>query len=74
MNIIFFAISSFTDIEAKGGSPDLMGKFKNEGHNIFVVAPYKRRYNKQTTLEKQRDIHLFGVKSLNIQKTIVIEK
>jgi glycosyltransferase involved in cell wall biosynthesis len=74
MKVLFLTIARFTDIELKGGYPDLMRKFRDEGHDVFIVAPFERRYKKSTTLEEQNGTHLLGVKTLNIQKTNFFEK
>jgi len=53
---------------------DLMRKFKAEGHNVWVVYPRERRFNLPTEEYEQLGINMLGVKTLNIQKTNVIEK
>lgn len=74
MNVLFLTITRFNDVEDKGIYTDLMRKFRDEGHNVYVVTPLERRYKKSTSLRKQNGIHLLGVKTLNIQKTNIIEK
>lgn len=67
-------ITRFVDIEEEGIYTDLMRKFRDEGHNVYVVSPLERRYKTKTTLQEKDGVHLLGVKTLNIQKTNVIEK
>ena len=74
MNVVFLTISSFTDIAARGIYPDLLRKFVEEGHKVYVVSPRERRYGIETGIVKQGETTLLGVKTLNIQKTNVIEK
>lgn len=74
MNILFLTISSFTDITVRGIYPDLLRKFIEEGHKVYVVSPRERRYGIATGIVKQGEATLLGVKTLNIQKTNVIEK
>ena len=74
MNVVFLTISSFTDISVRGIYPDLLRKFVEEGHKVYVVSPRERRYGIATGIVKQGEATLLGVKTLNIQKTNVIEK
>ena len=74
MNVIFLTITSFTDISARGIYPDLLRKFVEEGHKVYVVSPRERRYGIATGVVMQEEATLLGVKTLNIQKTNVIEK
>ena len=51
-----------------------MRKFRNEGHNVYIVTPYERRMGKPTELVEKDGVHILNVKTLNIQKTNVVEK
>lgn len=75
MNILFLTMSSqMGNIEASGIYTDLMRKFRNEGHNVHIVFPFERRMNRETELRYVNDVHLLGVKTLNVTKTSIIEK
>ncbi len=74
MNIIFLTICRINDINEKDINNDLLRKFRNEGHNVYVVTPRERRFNRPTELIEQAGIHILGVKTLNLQKTNVVEK
>lgn len=74
MNIIFLTISRIVDIDNRGIYTDLMRKFRDEGHQVYIVTPRERQFNMQTSLTIQDGIHILGVKTLNIQKTNLIEK
>lgn len=74
MNVIFLTITSFQNITLRGIYPDLLRKFMEEGHKVYVVSPRERRYGIATGIESQSGAILLGVKTLNIQKTNVIEK
>ena len=74
MNVIFLTISRITDIRERGIYTDLMRKFRDEGHSVYIVCPHERKYHKETSLCEQEGIHILGVQTLNIQKTNVIEK
>jgi glycosyltransferase involved in cell wall biosynthesis len=51
-----------------------MRKFKDKGHQVFVVSPCERRLRVETSLIENNGVHILNVKTLNIQKTNVIEK
>lgn len=53
---------------------DLMRKFANEGHQVFIAAPTERRYKAATNLMIENGVHILNVKTLNIVKTNIIEK
>ena len=74
MNILFLTISRFTDITARGIYPDLLRKFATEGHNVYVVSPRERRFGIPTGMTWQDQGAILGVKTLNLQKTNVVEK
>jgi glycosyltransferase involved in cell wall biosynthesis len=51
-----------------------MRKFRDEGHDVYIVTPTERRLKQKTTLKKQDGITLLKIKILNIQKTSLFEK
>lgn len=74
MNIIFLTMSRITEISSRGIYIDLMRKFRDEGHNVCIVTPHERSFGKPTELEQVDGVNILGVKTLNLQKTSVIEK
>ena len=74
MNILFLSIVRFLDINDRGIYTDLMRKFTSEGHNVSVVYPAERRFNECTELKIRDNVSLLRIKTLNIQKTNIIEK
>ena len=75
MNILFLTMSTgFTDIETSGIYTDLMRKFRNEGHDVYIIYPNERRTGKHTELNVTGKIHCLGVRTLNVTKTNIIEK
>ncbi|HOU67383.1 MAG: glycosyltransferase family 4 protein [Paludibacteraceae bacterium] len=74
MNILFLTICRFDDVEAPGLYTDLMRCFRDNGHNVYVVAPLERRYHQNTELREVHGVRVLGVKTLNMQKCNVIEK
>lgn len=74
MNVIFLTLVRVSDIEERGIYQDLMRKFRDEGHNVYIVTPYERRMGKDTCLVESNGVHILNVKTLNIQKTNIVEK
>lgn len=75
MNILFLTMSSgMQNIETSGIYTDLMRKFRNEGHDVYIIYPRERRLGLPTELKNDGKVHTLGVKTLNVAKTNVIEK
>lgn len=67
-------MSNLRDIETHGIYEDLMRKFRAEGHGVYIVTPRERRTGEKTQLYEAGRVHFLGVKTLNLQKTNVVEK
>lgn len=74
MNVIFLTLARITDIESRGIYSDLMRKIRNEGHQVYIISPNERRLGKATSLLEENGVKMLTVKTLNIQKTNIIEK
>jgi hypothetical protein len=74
MNVLFLTISSFNNINDRGIYSDLMRKIQKEGHSVYVVSPIERRYKQYTNLLNENNCQILRVRTLNIQKTNIIEK
>lgn len=74
MNIIFLTLARITNLEGRGIYQDLMRKFRDEGHKVYVVAPVERRLGQETALSECSGVNILNVKTLNIQKTNIVEK
>lgn len=75
MNVLFLTMSSgLKNIETSGIYTDLIRKFRDEGHEVYVVYPRKRRLRLPTEVKHEGRVHLLGVKTLNVTKTNLIEK
>lgn len=75
MNIIFLTMSRVADIKSRHIYTDLLRKFRNEGHSIYIVTPYERSLGLPTGMtEQDSGVHFLGVRTLNLQKTNSIEK
>lgn len=75
MKVLFLTMSSVVDnIETSGIYTDLMRKFRDEGHEVYIIYPRERRLGQSTELKTNKHIHSLGVKTLNVTKTNIIEK
>lgn len=74
MNILFLTLGVITNIEEHGIYTDLMRKFRDEGHHVYIVTPRERRTGQGTLCIERDGVFILGVKTLNIQKTNILEK
>lgn len=74
MNVLFLTMSKMLTIEKRGIYTDLMRRFRKEGHTLYIVSPTERRDGRETQLIEQDGVHILSVKTLNVQKTNVVEK
>lgn len=51
-----------------------MRKFRDEGHGVYIVSPCERRTGQKTHLVEIDGVKILKVRTLNIQKTNVVEK
>ena len=74
MNIIFITLAGIKSIENPGIYADLMRKFRDEGHQVHIVSPFERREGQATHLQEVDGVRILRVRTLNIQKTNIVEK
>ncbi len=74
MNILFLTISPLQRINYSGIYTDLMRKFRDEGHQVYIVSSVERRQGVPTNYKEIDGVHILSVKTLNLQKTNVVEK
>jgi glycosyltransferase involved in cell wall biosynthesis len=74
MNILFLTLSTFRSIDDRGIYPDLLRLIIRKGHSVFIVNPVERRFKQFTELKKEQNCQILRVRTLNIQKTNLIEK
>ena len=86
MNILFLTMVKI-EIECRDIYNDLMRLFRDNGHNIYIVNPIERREGETTNLDvveggatsllgvpKKGDVYTLNVRTLNVQKTNIVEK
>lgn len=74
MNILFLSVAGVGDINARGIYSDLMRELISRGNDVYIASPTERRYGKKSHLIKSANCQILKIKTLNIQKTNVIEK
>lgn len=75
MNVLFLTMSAgIRNVQTSGIYTDLMRKFRDKGHNVYIVYPNERRSGMATASRVSEGVHLLGVKTLNVTKSSIIEK
>lgn len=74
MNVLFLTMSRMRDINQIGVYTDLMRKFREMGHYLYIISPCERREGQPTELVENNGVYSLCVKTLNVKKTGVIEK
>ena len=74
MNVILISITRMQSLDGESIYQNLMRKFRDEGHSVYVVTAYERQYGLRTSLKEVDGIHILGIRTLNNQKTNVVEK
>lgn len=81
MNVIFLTMANLDGIATHGIYQDLMRKFRDEGHLVYIASPLERRlvqgsmFNVQgAELLEEDGVTILRVRTLNLQKTNVVEK
>ena len=73
MNVLFLTMLN-VDVAHRGIYNDLMRKFRDEGHQVYIVCPVERRIGQKTHLNDDDGVRTLYVQTLNLQKTNVVEK
>ncbi len=74
MNILFLTLARISDISVRGIYTDMIREFIRHGHTVHLVVPIERRFHQSTSVIKSGEAKILKVKTLNIQKTNIIEK
>jgi glycosyltransferase involved in cell wall biosynthesis len=74
MSILFISLVGMDNINERGIYSDLMRYFVQNGHSVTILSPIERRYGKKTYILESERCKIIRVRSLNIQKTNLIEK
>ena len=74
MKILFLTLARIDSIEVQGIYPDLLRKFRDNGHEVTIVSPNERKYEKKTKYIQEGSVKILNVWTTNIQKTNLLEK
>lgn len=74
LNIIFLTMSRIADINESGIYQDLLRKFRDAGYRVYIVTPRERSLGMKTERVEKNGATVLGVRTLNLQKTNIIEK
>ena len=74
MKILFLTLARIDSIEVQGIYPDLLRKFRDNGHEVTIVSPAERKYGNKTKYIQESGVRMLNVWTTNIQKTNIIEK
>lgn len=74
MKVVFLTMAPISDISVREIYPDLLREFVAKGHQVYIVSPRERRLGVETSVKTDGAVTYLGVRTLNLQKTSVIEK
>lgn len=74
MNVLFLTMLDINSIDERGIYADLLSEFVKNEHNVFILSPLERRKKTKSKIIKKKNITIIKVKTLNLQKTSLIEK
>jgi glycosyltransferase involved in cell wall biosynthesis len=74
VNILFITSAKIHSINDRAIYPDLLRKFRNEGHHVFILTPTERRFKKKTNLTEEDGCKILSIWTPNLQKTNLFEK
>lgn len=72
--ILFVTLVKIDDINVPGIYTDLISKFVSKGYKVTVICPIERRFGIESRIISTNGVKIIQVKSLNIQKTNILEK
>lgn len=74
MNVIFLTMAPIEDINIRLIYTDLLRVFVAQGHHVYIVSPRDRIMGIKTYVQNDGLVTYLGVRTLNLQKSSVIEK
>lgn len=74
MNVLFLTLVPIADIQERGIYTDLLRCFAKNGHQLYIASPIERRFKEASRYTDAGAVHYIRIKTLNIQKTNLLEK
>ena len=72
--ILFITLLRIDSLSNRGLYNEVLQKFAEAKHEIYIVCPNERRYKEKSKFFVEENVKILSVKTLNIQKTNLIEK
>lgn len=74
MNILFFSLQNIISLDQSDIYSDLIRKFVSNGHYVYVISPWEKRFNKDEEIINGDSYKILKPKVGNITNTPFIEK
>lgn len=68
MNILFLTLSRTIEIESRNIYNDLVRRFVQNGHNVYMVVPFERNTGRKTEVLHSMGATILGVRTLRYSK------
>jgi glycosyltransferase involved in cell wall biosynthesis len=74
ISLIFLSLVQIETLNERGIYHDLLREFVKNGHEVTIVCPVERRTKLPTRILYEEGVTILQVRTLNIQKTSILEK
>jgi hypothetical protein len=74
MNLLFLTLVEISDLNQRGIYQDLIREFIHKGHHVTIITPVERRKKISTRIIHSNGVKILQVRTLNLQKTSLLEK
>lgn len=74
MKIIFLSMVHLDSIRSAGIYGDLLSKFRDQGHELYIVFPCERKYHQPSSLTHAEGVHFLSVRTGNLMEINLVEK
>jgi glycosyltransferase involved in cell wall biosynthesis len=74
MNILFLSIGRFNNIDDKGIYTDLLRQFRDNGHKVYVISPWEKRFSRLNEFKNEGGVYFLRVRTGNLTKTNIFVK
>ena len=74
MNILFLSMGRLNSIKENGLYTDLLRKFRDKGHNLYIASPLEKRHGVQTNIYIEEGVAFLRVKTGKLKNINLIRK
>ena len=71
MNVLFLTLLDFNSIDEHNIYTDLLRKFYQEGHSVYVVSPVERKNNQKTHYIQKTNIIEKGISTVTLEQKFI---